>query len=130
MGNGQFYQDVLNICLDLITTKKFWWPIEMFSWVVSICKNNFTARSSKVFESYINSDYDSNFIHYCHGEDFIDSYKKIHGKECKIFSKHKYKERPEGMLYFEPYYDIMSTDPKSLNILKMQSIVKEFLETY
>jgi hypothetical protein len=123
------YKDVMSICLEMITNLKFWWPIEMLSWICGFCKNKMTIRSNKVFESYIHSNYDSNFIHYCHSEDFINQI-SLNNNDLNLFNKHQYKNLPKEVLAFEPYYDIIKSNLISENMFNMKKITKEFLENY
>ena len=98
----------------------------MLSWILGFCKNNMSVKVSKYFESYIHADYESNFLHYCQGEDFINSLKK----GIYVFNKHLHREIPKNTLAFEPYYDILNTNLESKNVLKIKNITKDFLENY
>lgn len=120
------YDDIMKLCLHMIRNLKFWWPIEMLSWILGFCKNNMTIKVSKLFESYIHADYDSNFLHYCQGEDFLNSLQK----DIFVFNKHKYKDIDKNILVFEPYYDILKTNLNSKNVIRIKKITKEFLENY
>lgn len=98
----------------------------MLSWILGFCKNKLSIKVSKFFESYIHADYNSNFLHYCQGEDFLSSL----NKNVYVFDKHKHRDIKKNIFVFEPYYDILKTNLNSKNVKRLKKITKEFLESY
>lgn len=122
------YKKVVENCLSIIkNNKEFWWPLDMLAWIMSFIDFNLStnykkpekiSRSETYLESYIFSDYNSNFLHYCHQP------------KDNFFHKYKYKDAKPGVLIVEPYADILKMDDLSLSISLLKEITKEFVVDY
>lgn len=129
--NDDLYKKVVDNCVNMIKNNKdFWWPLDMLAWIMSFLEFNLKLNCKKIeptnnprsdvyLESYIYSNYNSNFLHYCHYP--ADNF----------FHKYKYKDIKPGTLAIEPFVDILKIDSNySLSASILQEITRDFLIDY
>lgn len=120
----KLYERVVENCVKLIkNNKEFWWPLDMLAWIMTFLEFNYKCKIIKeedvLLESYIYSNYKSNFLHYCHAP------------KDNFFSKYKYKDIPKSTMVFEPFYDILNIKKDfSFSSTLLKEIVDDFLKNY